>query len=102
MAIPSRIVTATLSVNPLPSVTVTVQVPGDKSIAVWVVWTGIVFQEQVYAPVPPDPAAVAVPSFVPKQVKFVLPVIDATTVVGSLIVTEALPVQPDPSVITTV
>ena len=58
-------VTVSDSVHPFSSVTVTVYVPATKPVAVAVVCPSL--QEYVYAPVPPEGVAVAVPSLPPLQ-----------------------------------
>ena len=71
-------------------------------MAVGVVCTGVVFQEYVYAPVPPDAVTVAEPVAPPKQLILVCEVVADKTVVGSVITTCFVLLQPFESVTVTV
>jgi len=96
------IVTCAVAVHPLASVAVTVYVPAINPVAVAVVCTGVVFQESVFAPVPPPADAVAVPLLPPLQATFVDEGIVTVTIAGCVIVTCAVAVHPLASVAVTV
>ena len=98
------IVTVLVAEQPLTSLTVTVNGPAAKPVAVCVNWVGVVLQLKLYAPVPPDPFAVAVPVDCPKHSTFVT-LADGTvtvTAAGATIVVVDVAVQPRLSVTVTV
>jgi len=97
-------VTVLVAEQPLASDTVTVNGPAAKPTAVWVNCVGVVLQAKLYAPVPPDPLAVAVPVDCPKHATFVTPAAGTVTVTaaGAVIVVVDVAVQPNASVTVTV
>ena len=97
----SVITTEVTEVQPFASVAVTLYVPAVKPVAVAEVWP--LFHRYVMVPVPPVPAAVAVPSEAPMQETFVHAlIVTATALAGCVIVTVAVSVQPLASVTVTV
>ena len=75
--------------------------PAAKLVAVAEVWP--LFHKYVIVPVPPVPAAVAVPSEAPKQETLVdALIVTATALAGCVMVTVAVSVQPLASVTVTV
>ena len=97
----SVITTEVTEIQPFASVAVTLYVPAAKPVAVAEVWP--LFHRYVIVPVPPVPAAVAVPSEAPKQETFVdALIVTATALAGCVIVTVAVSVQPLASVTVTV
>jgi hypothetical protein len=98
------IVTVLVAEQPLASLTVTVNGPAAKPVAVCVNCVGVVLQLKLYAPVPPAPLAVAVPVDCPKQSTFVTPAPGIVTVTadGAVMVVVDVAVQPRLSVTVTV
>ena len=76
----------------MASLTVTVNGPTAKPVAVCVNCVGDVLQTKLYAPVPPAPLAVAVPVDCPKHSTFVTPATGIVTVTaaGAVIVVAEL------------
>lgn len=93
-AFPPGVVPTTASavaVHALASVMVTEYDPAASAVAVAVACEGVVFQEYVNAPVPPEAATVAEPFW---EVQFSLTVVvEATMAVGSVMTAVAVAVQ---------
>jgi hypothetical protein len=98
------IVTVLVAEQPLASLTVTVNGPAAKPVAVAVFWDGTELHTKLYAPVPPAPLAVAVPVDCPKQSTLVTPAVGTVTVTadGAVMVVVDVAVQPRLSVTVTV
>ena len=94
-------VTEAVSVQLLLSVTVTVYEPAERPLAVAAVCTGLVFQEYVFPPLPPDTVTVAVPFEPPLQETDVADMV-AASAAGCEIVAVAVFEQPLASVTVTV
>jgi len=98
----SVIFTVVVAVQPLASVTVTDHVPAVKPVTIAVVCAGAgLFHKYVYGDVPPLAVTVAFQLFPPLQLMFVCEVIVAVTIVGSVITTDEVDVQPLASVTVT-
>jgi hypothetical protein len=98
------IVTVLVAEQPFTSLTVTVIGPAGRPVAVAVFCDGIEPQTKLYAPVPPDPLAVAIPVDCPKHSTFVTPApgIVTVTAAGAVMVVVDVAVQPRLSVTVTV
>ena len=100
VALGVEIVTCAVVLQPLSSVTVTVNVPEPTPLIVALFCTGTVFQEYEYGAVPPVAFAVALPSVAPKQLTFCWAAMDAlSAIAGCMMIAVAVAVQPLSSVI---
>jgi hypothetical protein len=101
-ALGPSIVAVTLVVHPFVSVMITTYGPAARFVAVGPVWTGLVFQANVYSGVPPLAVTVAVPFVPPKQLTFCCPLMSPVSGSGPVMSTLALAEVKSASVTVTV